>query len=572
MIKHIVIACGLFCLSADLGATERNIPNNYYNSLDGQSGAALKNAACAIIYPHTKLSYSSLWRYYPETDAKPGTNEIWDIYDDEVKYFPGNGGAHVSMNKEHSFPKSWWGGAENKAFSDIFHLYPVLAKANSARSNHPYGEVDTSKGTDYNNGVSLVGYPVLGSSVVGDSKVFEPDDRYKGDLARTYFYMVTCYQDLTWDKTYMVNNNSYLTLNSWSQEMLIRWHRQDPVSQKEIDRNEAIYQIQGNRNPFIDFPDLAEYIWGSKAGQKFVLADHMNGTVTPPVDPQEPPTLISPARDFELHFGEVALGHVGSAQLKVKGQNLDETKSLRLAVYDDSKTDDAALFAIDGGYVANISATAANSADGILVTINYTPQSIGEHESRMVISGGGIKGSIGIGLIGECLPAPDPSAPVAMPATDITTTSYTANWIPADGEEVDYYIVNRTQYINGQATTEQIETEDTQLEITDFCGSESYTVQAVRLEVASPESNSIIVDTSSIVGIDCGNRFGVTQADGGVLITCSRTIARLQIVDMCGRNVATYTNVANNDVISLPAGIYMFSAAGTAAPIKVIVR
>ncbi len=558
-------------------AEERNIPKNYYNRMDGKTSGALKTATCEVIYPHTKQSYSSLWTYFAYTDVKPGGKEWWDMYSNNTFYVSnGNSG----MNKEHSVPKSWWGGTNNNAYTDLNHLYPSEMKANSAKSNYPMGEVDRSKKVVFDNGCSTTGSPVSGQGG-GSSVVFEPDDRYKGDLARAYMYMATCYQDLNWSTTYMMQNNTYPSLTTWAVEMLLKWHREDPVSQKEIDRNEAVYKHQGNRNPFIDFPQLAEYIWGNKVGEKFVLADHINGNVDPDPDPNPDPTpdpvdearLITPAPGFVLEFGEVAYGHAGSAQLLIRGVHLNENKSLRLAIYDNADTDDAALFTIDGAYSQTVSSTVANGPDGLSVRIDYKPDGIGEHQSFLQISRGGLDDAVNIALHGYCLATPELTAPRALPATDITATSYTANWEPAPGEEVDYFIVNRTKYTAGGAETEQIEVEgETSLEITDFCGSESYTVQSVRLDVASPQSESISVTPSSITGVVAGPRFGVTPFESGVLLTCSGPISELRICDMSGRIIQTLRNAADNDVIILPAGIYIFKASGASAPIKVVVE
>ncbi len=571
-----VIAGITLCLTLSLDAEERSIPQNYYNGLDGKTSSALKTAAHNAIAPHTKHSYSSLWNYFEYTDVHPGGTQWWDMYSNDVRYVSnGNSG----MNKEHSFPKSWWGGSKNEAYTDLNHLYPSEIQANSAKSNHPLGEVDRTKSVSFDNGCSTVGYPVSGQGG-GAKYVFEPDDRYKGDLARAYFYVVTCYQDYSWETTYMVQNGTYPTLNTWSRDLLLKWSREDPVSQKEIDRNEAVYTHQGNRNPFIDFPELAEYIWGNKMGETFVLADHLgngSGGITPDPDPNPDPTpeakLLSPSQDFVLEFGEVAYGYEGSAQLLIKGENLDESKSLRLAVYDNSETDDAALFTIDGNYSQTVSASVANTATGLSVRIDYKPTSIGEHESRLVISRGGLTGSIGIALHGYCVECPELTAPRALPATDVTETSYTANWEVTNGEDIDYYIVNRTKYIGGSAETEQIEVhEETSLQINDFCGSESYTVQSVRLGIYSPESNSISVTPSSITGVDSGIRFGVNPYPGGILITTSEEIPMLRVSDLSGRNIITATSVNDNDVIELNDGMYIVSALGTAQPLKVIVK
>ena len=161
-------------------------PNGYYNSLDGKSTQNLKNATYAVINPHTQLTYNSLWTHFKQTDihAYPNQDQWWDMYSDIIFYVR-NGSA--GLNREHSFPKSWWGGSQIPPYTDINHLYPSESAANLAKSNYPLGEVNIST---FDNGVSKVGYPVSGQGG-GASRVFEPADEYKGDFARTYFYMVT---------------------------------------------------------------------------------------------------------------------------------------------------------------------------------------------------------------------------------------------------------------------------------------------------------------------------------------------------------------------------------------------
>ncbi len=545
-------------------AADRLIPAGYYNALDGKSEAELKTAVFNIINPHTLISsYSNLPRYFEKTDVYPQSSRWWDMYSDIPLYAPKFSG----LNREHSFPKSWWGGSTDvPAYIDLNHLYPAEAAANMAKSNYPLGEVDMTKPTDFNNGISIVGTPV--SNQGGGAKyVFEPDDQYKGDFARTYFYMVTCYQNMTWKYQYMVNNNTYPTLNTWSQNMLLRWSREDPVSQKEIDRNEVVYSYQNNRNPFIDFPELAEYLWGNKKGETFILSEHING-----YEPAGDPILINPTQGSTLEFGEVAQGRKSTAKLLIHGENLTAGSNLRLRIYDTSGAGGDEHFNIDGSKTASISSSAANAPAGIWVTVEYNPQSLGVHEARLVVTGGGISGSTGIGLHGQCLEVPELTAPTATAATDITPTSYTANWTPVDGEVVDYWVVNRTKYIGGSASTEQLVAEDHSLPINDFCGSESYTVQSVRLGIYSPESNSISVSSAGITTVESDTQVGFIAVNGGVLVSCTEPLSEVIVYTPSGRRVSIHTNVNNNDKLELSAGVYLIVTKESPRPVKVIVR
>ncbi|MCM1310176.1 MAG: endonuclease [Bacteroides sp.] len=543
-------------------AADRNIPQGYYNKIDGKSEAELKTAVYQTINPHTEISgYYNLPQYFQVTDVYPESTRWWDMYSDIPLYAP----KFTGLNREHSFPKSWWGGStEIPAYTDLNHLYPSEAAANMAKYNYPLGEVDMTKTVNFNNGITTVGYPVSGQGG-GASLVFEPDDEYKGDFARTYMYVATCYQNLRWKYTYMVDNNTYPTLNRWSQELLLKWAREDEVSQKEIDRNEAVYAFQNNRNPFIDFPDLMEYIWGNHKGEKFVLSEHLAGDVS------GEPILINPTQGSVLEFGDVAEGHSIKAKLHINGDNLI-AGDLRLQIYDRTDTDDngAEHFFIDGEKSTKIGTAAVNDPEGVWVTVEYSPKSIGEHTSRLLITGGGITGSVGVGLRGACFAAPTLTAPTATAATDINATSYTANWIPVEGEVVDYWVVNRTKYENGTASTEQLLAEEPHLSIDDFCGNESYTVQSVRLGVYSPQSNSISVSTAGITTVEQDAKIAFNKYPGGILVVSTEAIEHLTVFAPSGREILHLTNVQNNEIVELQPGVYVISA-NKSTPVKVII-
>ena len=135
--------------------------------------------------------------------------------------------------------------------------------------------------------------------------MFEPNDEYKGDFARTYFYMVTCYEEKIADcyQNYpesqpTLDGNAYPGLSSWQLAMLMKWAKNDPVSEKEINRNNAVYGIQKNRNPFIDYPGLEEYVWGGKVNVAFSYDHYLAAGIieleNPSVDSQKPEAIFSP--------------------------------------------------------------------------------------------------------------------------------------------------------------------------------------------------------------------------------------------------------------------------------------
>lgn len=536
-------------------------PAGYYTSLNGKKDGELKTAICNIVSKFTRVSsYSDLPRYFQTTDVYPDSRRWWDMYSDIPLYAPSFSG----LNREHSFPKSWWGGLTNVgAYVDLNHLYPSEMKANTAKSNYPLGEVNRQSSVKFDNGICAVGYPVAGQGG-GAAFVFEPDDQYKGDFARTYFYMVTCYQDLTWKYTYMVSQNLYPTLNQWSVNLLMKWHRDDPVSQKERDRNDAVYGFQNNRNPFIDMPELAEYLWGTKTGETFSPGEVV-------IPPQGDPELLAPSRDMELQFGQVAIGGSASSLLFVHGLNL--SGKIGVTIYANTKIGQdrthAAMFKADA---ANIDASAVCSDDGTWLRINYTPTETGMHETTLLLSYAG--GSRPVILRGECLPVPALTACTATDPSDITSDSYTANWTYPENEVIDYFIVTRTRYIGGRQITEELPAESNSLEILGFDESEkeSYAVQSVRLGHRSPMSNIVFVDHSGINGVETEQPLIITTFPGMMRINCSDTQTGCRIFDTAGRLVRFVDTVEDNTDIDMPYGVYLVVTDQHPTPVKVAIR
>ena len=268
----------------------------YYVSIDGKSGKTLFDAVQKVTkIGYSSLGYDGLWNAYKYTDLHDN-GYVWDMYSDCTwKSINSNHCGSYSTecdcyNREHSIPKSWYGGTTSGPGCDIFHLVPTDGKVNGTRSNYPFGEVASADYNKHGNkkgsakSITIVGGNTIagntGATISASGTVFEPRDEYKGDFARGYMGAL-----LRWagekafntgegSKTFTTNySTGSFGLTKYGVALLMKWHRQDPVSQKEIDRNNGIQQTQGNRNPFIDYPYLAEFIWGEKAGQTLDLDD-----------------------------------------------------------------------------------------------------------------------------------------------------------------------------------------------------------------------------------------------------------------------------------------------------------
>ena len=246
------------------------MPADYYKFAQNTMDSTLKNHLGAIICVGKRYRYGSgkkhTWAGFYFTDRDTLTNQVLDMYSNEKRYFnPEKPTASVAgFDIEHMLPKSWWGGTVNAAYCDLYHLVPGDFSANRSKSNHAPGIPTDST---FNNGSFVTG----SGSTYGLQRVFCPEDQYKGDFARAYFYIATCYGDsLRWVETgepaVAMTNNSWQEFQPWLRDLLVEWHHLDPVSEKEKARAIEVNKIQGNRNPFIDYPELVDYIWGDKQG------------------------------------------------------------------------------------------------------------------------------------------------------------------------------------------------------------------------------------------------------------------------------------------------------------------
>ena len=382
--------CGsIFSLLADM-------PRDYYpNSLEGKNGAELKTELHNLLKNHTRLPYGSYdynriactWTVFKKSDVRPN-GKVWDMYSNNSYNFSNGAGATKGMNIEHSVPKSWWGDAYDETATpltrfkydgsyDLHHLTPSDAAANTAKSNYPLGEVDSPL---FDNGVTKVG---TGQANGRATNLFEPADEYKGDFARMYLYFVTCYQDYSWKSSAlsMFAQNSYPTLNAYGQSLLLKWHRQDPVSQKEIDRNNAVYSFQGNRNPFIDYPNMVEYIWGDSTNYEFSFSGQSTSAPS-----------ISISND-KIEFGYIGTETSKDKEIYIKGKNLTTDITAKLL------NNDSGDFSLG---MSNLPAHELNTT-GINLAITFSPRSIGTRNVTLRLSSDELSAPVDITISGTVL-------------------------------------------------------------------------------------------------------------------------------------------------------------------------
>ena len=268
--KKIVIISTLLLISTVFFA---QIPSGYYNGTEGLEGSALKTKLRTIISAnYNSVGYDGLYDVYTSSDNYTN-GKVWDMYsmhdDGTADYWfthysdkCGTYGVEGDCyNREHTIPQSWGLNSTQKA--DAFIVIPTDGKVNGYRSSLPYGETSSASWTSTNGSKKgSCSYPGYSGTI------FEPIDRFKGDIARGYLYAATRYNVSSLSGEAFSGDG----FSTWTLNMLLEWAANDPVSQKEIDRNNAIYQYQNNRNPYIDHPEWVECVWGTCNGLKFTSA------------------------------------------------------------------------------------------------------------------------------------------------------------------------------------------------------------------------------------------------------------------------------------------------------------
>lgn len=395
----LVVIASLFSLS--LWA---EVPAGYYDAAVGKSGEELQKSLSSIINNATDVGYNGLWDLYKTTDRRPD-GKVWDMYsnatnfvfvDDQCGTYSSEGDCY---NREHSVPKSWF-SEQSPMKSDVWHVYPTDGKVNGMRSNNPFGEVGSDASSSKN------GFSKWGKSVTPgySGTVFEPNDDYKGDFARTYFYFATRYQSRinNWGGIFI---SSYPHIVQWQLDMLLRWNEMDPVSQKEIDRNEAVYASkQGNRNPFIDYPELVDLIFGDRRNEPFSPMG------------ENAPYIETPQRGSTIDMGTASINvsEPVTKQIQVKGRNMEDDVLLEIGGADSE------CFSVNP---RTLTADAVNN--GATVELSYRSTVVGSHQATLDITGGGIASAVVVNLTGEAV-----DDFIALPARNVTATSFTAAWTP----------------------------------------------------------------------------------------------------------------------------------------------
>lgn len=464
--RYILLIGGLL---AAMQCLKAEVPAGYYNAAENKNGQQLLTALAGIVGPHTTVSYDGLLTLYKTSDVYPdGT--IWDMYSTKHWNPSSTCGNYSNVgdcyNREHSFPKSWFNNS-SPMNSDAFHVYPTDGKVNGQRSNYPYGECAGGSYLASHNGVQALGRLGTCTSPGYTGKVFEPDDQYKGDFARSYFYMITAYNSRvsSW-KSDMLAGNSFPAFKTWALDVLLKWHRQDPVSEKEIARNEVVYDRQRNRNPYIDHPELVEFIWGNKSSLQWTSS----GTTVA--------EFVLPATGSTVDFGVTASGHALTRTITVRTVNA---------------TAPITVTTMGTGFstsVSSVAPTATNSASGKELTLKYLPSAIGNHAGTLILTMGDEQRTVN--LKGECVAG----LPVS-PTSYVTDRSFQVNWTYVGDDQNGMYTLS----VNDDAGSlegypRQVNASAGNYTVTDLESSTTYTYQ---LQSRTLQSSVITVTTGEPV-------------------------------------------------------------------------
>ncbi|WP_051190398.1 endonuclease [Kaistella palustris] len=461
-------------------------PAGYYNGTDGLSGAALKTKLSAIITAGAQdHGYNGLYNGYPTTDSdhfyeKDGT--VLDMYSENptgtdpynfvhgVKKCGNYSAEGDCYNREHVVPQSLF-GSKAPMVSDINFIRPTDGKVNGMRSNYPFGMVGSASFTSKN------GTKVGSSSSPGYSgTVCEPIDEFKGDIARMIFYFVTRYESKlsTFSTGNMLANNTYPGLQTWERDVLLTWALQDPVSPSEIERNNASYVYQNNRNPFIDHPEWVQTIWGTQ------VID--NEAPTAPTNLAVISTNTASAKlSWTASTDNIAVSYY---RIFVNGVFNSNAPSTTATVSGLAQGTTFTFYVVAVDAAGNVSAP-SNTVSGTTLTDNEAP-----------------------------------TAPTNLEVTSVGTNNVALSWTAAtDNVEVTSYDIFINGVLSGSTT-------DTSTNIANLDPSTTYSIYVVAKDAAlnvSPASN-VVTATTLAIGINCGDEnFDSIPADASIYSTYNWT-------------------------------------------------
>jgi Endonuclease I len=574
-------------------------PAGYYQTANGLTGTQLKLALHDIIDGHHSISYSDIWDAFWSTDNK-GNGIVWDMYSD----VPG-GTPHYTFhigdeqcgtyssegdcyNREHSWPQSWFND-QTTPRTDLHHVFATDGYVNNRRGNYPFGEVRSATYIS-SNGSKLGSCATSGYS----ETVFEPIDEYKGDFARAIFYMSVRYysEDDGWSSSGMTSRSTILP---WALNMLLRWNENDPVSQKEIDRNNAVYEIQGNRNPFVDNQDYAPMIWDPNwTGTTYIvsLSAGQGGSIIPSgsVTVNSENNLTFTVTPYDCY--EISSVTVNGSSVALNANNSYTIQNIT------KNTTVMVTFTSVGSFTINASASYGGSISPVGESIvncggnmNYVITPDENFIITNVIVDGQGKGAvltysfdnvtenhtISASFVEDGITACEPPVHIT---TNVNQNNVVLLWEVVPGA-TDYEIFRNGANIAMVSGTTSYE--DNSLEIGQYC----YTIVAYCIEGSSSLSSEICADVVFIGLDEVQNEkigFSPNPIGSGEVLRLSNGISfkidHVSICDLSGRTVLLQTSEQTSGLSviipeHLTSGLYMlrlFSGAQTVETLKLVVK
>lgn len=528
-------------------SAQASYPSGYYDALEGKTGRELMQAAKSIVSNHTVVSYGDrTWDAFKTTDVKMvnGREAWWDMYSNDVVYISEG---HPGMNIEHSVANSWWGKTKNDAYKDLFHLNPSEADANNRKANYPLGEISGSP--TWTNGVTSVGHPVSGQGG-GCDYVYEPLDIYKGDFARAFMYIFTVYDNISWaSKTaWMYSTTDPLLFKQWARDLLIKWNDNDPVDEKEMNRQEAIYKIQKNRNPYIDLPTLCHYIWGDKNGAAF----NPDGGDEPdnPDNPDNPDDPVTPGDNnvlLDMNFE----ADTSISAVEAKGWYNDVVSGSLSGWY---------ITDYQNNYYAAASAYKGTEDGGPYEFWLVTPALKTAKDAKMTLTFR-TQGAYGVPTTTLDVYKMTTADPQTAELTKLNASICTPN---ADGEKPVYCDWVKSGNVEIPHGDEAV-----------YVGFRYYSEKGGSHNTATycVDDIKVVTDKSQSVGELEGeeNLYIVVAETGGIRVLSPAAVDNLRVFDLSGSVVASVGEVCGSEYVALDRGIYIVTADGQ-KPVKICVR